>query len=319
MPYVDAAGARLYFEEHGQGYPLIFVHEFGSDSRGWEDQVRCFSRAYRCIAFNARGYPPSDVPEESGLYGWEFAVDDVAAVMRGLAIERAHVVGSSMGGYATLQFGLRYPEKASAIVAAAVGSGSPPSRRDVWLKETSILARAFIERGMGAMAERMALGPTRIQLKYKDPKSWQGFVDRLRQQSSRGMSYTMARCQALRPPLHDLRDQFSAMTVPVLLLVGDEDPPCLETSLMLKSLLPNAGLWICPNTGHAIHLEEPAAFNAQIESFLRAVERGSWRRGYPSTEHGTRPQTAGRKHRANSFAHLGHETTDADVIPLHHK
>ena len=119
MPYVDATGAKLYFEESGYGYPIIFIHEFASDIRGWEVQVRHFSRAYRCIAYNARGYPPSDVPEDAALYGWEFAVDDIAAVMRGLRIERAHVVGLSMGGYAALQFGLRYPEKASAIVAAA--------------------------------------------------------------------------------------------------------------------------------------------------------------------------------------------------------
>jgi pimeloyl-ACP methyl ester carboxylesterase len=85
----------------------------------------------------------------------------------------------------------------------------------------------------------------------------------------------MARCQALRPSLHDLRHQFSEMTVPVLLAVGDEDVRCLETNLMLKSTLHNTGLWICLNTGHAINLEEPTAFNAQIENFLGAVERGS--------------------------------------------
>ena len=102
--------------------------------------------------------------------------------------------------------------------------------------------------------------------------------------SPRGLSHTMARCQALRPSLHDLRDQLSEMTIPVLLAVGDEDTACLETNLMLKSVLPNAGLWICPNTGHGINLEEPTAFNAQLEKFLAAVERGSWRRGYARIE-----------------------------------
>ena len=209
--------------------------------------------------------------------------DDIAAVMRDLKIERAHLVGLSMGGYAALQFGLRYPEKTSALVAASVGSGSHPSHRDAWLRETSVLARIFIEHGMVSMSERMARGPARIQLKYKDQKNWREFVVRLRQHSALGMSNTMARCQALRPSLHDLRHQFSEMTVPVLLAVGDEDVRCLETNLMLKSTLPNAGLWICPNTGHAINLEEPTAFNAQIENFLGAVERGSWRRGFPGT------------------------------------
>ena len=280
MPYVEAAGARLYFEECGYGYPVIFVHEFASDMRGWEAQVSYFCRAYRCIAYNARGYPPSDVPDDASSYSSELAVDDIAALMRGLKIERAHLVGLSMGGYAALQFGLRYPDKASAIVAASVGSGSHPARRDAWLRETSVLARIFSERGINGMAERMARGPARIQLRYKDPIGWQEFVARLRQHSPLGMSNTMARCQALRPSVHDLRDQLSKLTVPVLLAVGDEDVHCLETNLMLKSALSNAGLWICPNTGHAINLEEPAAFNAQVEGFLSAVERGNWRRQF---------------------------------------
>jgi pimeloyl-ACP methyl ester carboxylesterase len=313
MPYVDAGGVKLYFEECGHGYPVIFIHEFASDIRGWENQLRHFSRGYRCIAYNARGYPPSDVPEDAALYSWEFAVDDVDAVMWGLKIERAHLVGLSMGGYAALQFGLRYPGKASAIVAAGVGSGSHPSQRDAWLKETSVLSRIFLDHGMVSMAERMARGPARIQLKYKDLDSWQEFVARLRQHSPLGMSNTMAHCQASRPSLHDLHDELSEMTVPVLLAVGDEDVRCLDTNLMLKSALPDAGLWICPNTGHAINLEEPFAFNAEIENFLSAVERGSWRRGFPGSDVVPHLGWCRCACRDNSSVQVHHETANADV------
>lgn len=284
MPYINADGAKLYFEESGQGHPLIFMHEFASDIRGWEAQIRHFSQAYRCVAYNARGYSPSDVPRDATLYGWECSVDDFAAVMRGLAIDRAHVIGLSMGGYTALQAGLRYPEKISAIVAAAVGAGSLPSQRETWIKETSILSRIFTAQSMHAIAERLARGPARIQLKHKDRKSWEKFVERLREHSAHGMSNTMARCQALRPSLHSLRDRLSGIQIPVLLAVGDEDTQCLETNLMLKSVLPNAALWACPNTGHAINLEEPASFNAQIESFLSSVEQGNWRRGFSTAD-----------------------------------
>jgi pimeloyl-ACP methyl ester carboxylesterase len=319
MPYVEANGARLYFEESGCGCPIIFIHEFASDMRGWETQLRHFSRDHRCIAYNARGYPPSEVPEEAALYGWEVAVEDIAAVMGDLGIERAHLVGLSMGGYAALQFGLRYPEKTSAIVAASVGSGSHPSQRDAWLRETAVLARIFIEHGMVSMSERMARGPARIQLKYKDRNSWREFVLRLRQHSPHGMSNTMAACQALRPSLHDLRDQLARMTVPVLLAVGDEDSRCLETSLMLKSALPNAGLWICPNTGHAINLEEPTAFNAHVERFLGAVESGSWRRGFPGSEIVPDLKSYRRARRDDSHVHVHQERAEADALRLHHK
>jgi pimeloyl-ACP methyl ester carboxylesterase len=160
MPYVDASGIRLYFEEQGDGYPIIFIHELGSDLRQWEDQVRYFSRAYRWIAYNARGYPPSDLPEDTAAYGWERSVDDVAAVMEGLGVDRAHVVGLSMGAYAALQFGSRYPSRVSAIVSAAAGSGSVPTQRGAWSRETSILARGF-ERDPDAIAEKMANSATR--------------------------------------------------------------------------------------------------------------------------------------------------------------
>ena len=137
---------------------------------------------------------------------------------------------------------------------------------------------------------------------------------RLRQHSSLGMSNTMAHCQALRPSLHDLRDQFSGMTIPVLLAVGDEDVRCLETNLMLKSALPNAGRWICSNTGHAINLEEPTAFNAQVERFLGAAERGSWRRGFPGNEIDPNLGLYRRGCRDNSLAQVNQEIADADVI-----
>ncbi|WP_316237260.1 alpha/beta hydrolase [Bradyrhizobium sp. SZCCHNR1015] len=280
MPYVDAGGVKLYVEETGQGRPIIFAHEFGSDLRSWDPQIRHFAKSHRCIVYNARGYPPSDVPEDAALYGWEHAVGDIDAVMRGLGLDRAHLVGASMGAYAALQFGLRYPGRASAIVAAAAGSGCCPSQREQWLKQTSTLARSFIDRGLDVTADRIAHSPTRIQLKHKNPTAWRAFADRLGRLSVQGLSTTMVRYQMSRPSLYDSRDSLATLAIPVLLAVGDEDRPCLDTNLMLKADLPDAGLWICPNTGHTINLEEPAAFNAQVEGFFDAVERGSWRRGY---------------------------------------
>jgi pimeloyl-ACP methyl ester carboxylesterase len=178
MPYVVSGDVKLYFENDGRGYPIIFLHELESDLRMWDSQIRHFARDHRCIAYNARGYPPSDVPDEAALYGWEQSVEDVAAIMHSLSVHRAHLVGSSMGGYAALQFALRYPEKTGAIVAAGTGFGSSPLERQIWLKKMTALARAIAARGMKAMAQRMAHHPTRIQLKYKDPKSWREFLSR---------------------------------------------------------------------------------------------------------------------------------------------
>ena len=123
MPFAASRGVRLYYEEAGKGVPVVFVHAFSGDLRSWEAQMRHFSRRYRCIAFNARGYPPSDVPASASSYSYVAAVDDIASVMRHLGVARAHVIGCSMGAYATLQFGLRYPRMARSLTT--VGAGSP--------------------------------------------------------------------------------------------------------------------------------------------------------------------------------------------------
>ena len=94
-------GTRLYYESTGSGYPLLFSHEFAGDYRSWEPQVRYFARRYRVIVYNARGYPPSDVPEEVGAYSQARAMHDIAQLLEALQVPQAHVVGLSMGGYAT--------------------------------------------------------------------------------------------------------------------------------------------------------------------------------------------------------------------------
>ena len=121
-------GVRLYYEETGEGVPIVFVHEFAGDHRSWEPQMRFFGRRHRCIAYAARGYPPSDVPERVESYSQKRAAADIRAVMAGAGIERAHVVGLSMGAFATLHFGLDYPEQALSLVAAGVGYGAEKTR-----------------------------------------------------------------------------------------------------------------------------------------------------------------------------------------------
>jgi pimeloyl-ACP methyl ester carboxylesterase len=267
---VRSGDVGLYVESTGSGHPIVFVHEFASDHREWEPQVRWFSRAYRCVTYNARGYPPSDVPEDPAQYGWEAAVADLLAVLDGLDLPAAHLVGLSMGGYAVLQFARLHPERTTAAVVAAAGSGSGPAERETWPTVAASIAEGFVTRGMDAMAHDIGHGPTRLQLQRKSPRAWAEFMDHLREHSPRGMANTMARYQALRPSLYDFGDDYAAMTTPVLLALGDEDAPCLETNLMLKRVIPGAVLWIHPGTGHAINLEEPAAFNAMVESFFAA-------------------------------------------------
>jgi pimeloyl-ACP methyl ester carboxylesterase len=276
MPLAPSSGAKLYYEDTGTGYPVIFVHEFGGDHRSWETQVRFLSRRYRCITFNARGYPPSDVPDDDTLYGQDHATDDIAAVLRHLGVAKAHVVGLSMGALATLHFGLRHKAMASALVLAGCGAGAPRGDCSGFAAESEARARRFLEQGSPAVAEEMGRIPARITLKRKDPRGWQEHVRQLGEHDAKGSALTLRNYQAKRPSLYDLEGEIRRLDLPVLVAVGDEDPPCLEPSFWLKRVLPKAGLWVCPHTGHCMNLEEPASFNRALDEFFAAAEAGRW-------------------------------------------
>lgn len=276
MPYAQAEGARLYYEETGKGHPIVFVHEYGSDHREWETQIRFFSREYRCITFAARGYAPSDVPSDPLLYGQDFACADIAAVMRHLGIPSAHIVGLSMGAFAALLFGIHHPEMATALVVAGVGTGSNLAELDAFREVQAARAEQIRQDGWRELAVEQGLSPTRIQLRKKDPRGWEEFVQHLREHSAEGSALTMRHYQGARDPVYAWEEKLKTMRVPTLLAVGDEDAPCIEPNIFLKRTLPNAGLWMHPRTGHAINLEEPAAFNRAVQDFFSTVERGRW-------------------------------------------
>jgi pimeloyl-ACP methyl ester carboxylesterase len=283
MPHVQSAGAKLYYEETGSGHPLLFVHEFAGDYRSWEAQVRFFARRYRCIAYNARGYPPSDVPDDVNSYRQEQQADDAAAVLDHLRIERAHVVGLSMGAFATLHFGLRHPKRASALVTAGIGSGAPKELRQRFQADAMAGAERFEQRGSAAVAEAMALGPARVQLQNKDPRGWEEEKRYLAEHSAKGAALTLRGYQATRPSLYDLAAPIARMTIPTLIVAGDEDEPCLDASLWLKRQMPYSGLAFVPKTGHCVNLEEPDAFNRLVLDFLTLVEQGKWGKRDPRT------------------------------------
>jgi len=269
-------GVQLYFEEVGEGTPIVFVHEYAGDHRSWEPQMRHFGRRYRCISYSARGYPPSDVPDSPDAYGQDRARDDIRSVLDGLGLDAAHIVGLSMGGFGTLHFGFQYPDRALSLTVAGCGYGAQPDRREQFREETEATAASIAAEGMDVVGARYGIGPTRVQYQNKDPRGWKEFETQLREHSTLGSANTMRGVQARRPSLYDLTDKMAALTVPTLIVNGDEDEPCLEPGLLMKRTIPSAALSVLPKTGHTMNLEEPALFNATVEDFLHTVECGRW-------------------------------------------
>ncbi len=277
MPYALFNGVRLYYEEAGKGIPIIWVHEFADDLRGWEAQMQHFSRRYRCIAYNARGYPPSDVPKSASLYSQAIATDDIANVMRHLKIRKAHIIGCSMGAYATLHFALRYPRMAISCTVIGAGYGSDPDKRKQFLGDNEIMIKRFLELGTAEAVKPYQIGPARVQFQNKNPRGFAHFCAEFAKHSALGSANTLRGVQGKRPTIYSLESALRKCRVPLHIMSGDEDDNCLDPGIFIKRVCPSAMLTVVPNTGHAVNLEEPVLFNSMIAEFLAQVDSGRWR------------------------------------------
>jgi pimeloyl-ACP methyl ester carboxylesterase len=277
MPYATTDDrVKLWYEETGSGTPIVFVHEFAADHRSWEPQMRHFGQRYRCITYGARGYPPSDVPGSPESYSQNRATDDIAAVMDHLKIDKAHVVGLSMGGFASLHFGFRHPQRALSLTVAGCGYGAEKDQQARFRAEVETVAKSLKEEGMAKFAEKYAYGPTRVQFENKDPRGFAQFKKELAEHSALGSANTQIGVQGQRPSLYDLLDKMRALTIPTLILTGDEDWPCLAPSILMKREIPSAALAVMPNCGHTINIEDPDQFNRIVGDFIVQVEAGRW-------------------------------------------
>jgi pimeloyl-ACP methyl ester carboxylesterase len=277
MPFATTNdGVRLHYEETGAGTAIVFVHEFAGDHRSWEPQLRHFGKRHRCVAFNARGYPPSDVPEAASAYSQARAADDIASVLDHLGLAKAHIVGLSMGGFATLHFGFRHADRALSLCVGGCGYGAAPEERERFRAEAEVIAAGLRSSGMEAFAEKYAFGPTRVQFENKDPRGFAEFKAMLAQHSAVGSANTQLGVQRERPSLYDLVEEMRRLSVPTLILHGDEDWPCLNPGILMKQNIASAALAVMPNCGHTINLEEPDEFNRLAGDFIVKVESGRW-------------------------------------------
>ncbi len=279
MPHATTEDrVKLYYEEAGAGAPILFVHEYAGDWRSWEPQMRFFARRHRCITYSFRGYPRSDAPESGAMYGQRYAVADALCMLDHLHIPRAHVVGLSQGAFAAAHFGRLHADRALSLTLAGVGSGAEREGHEQFKKDARATAARIREEGMAKYAASLSANPnpTRSRFKQKDPRGFAEFVQQLSEHPDVGAANTMENYQGKRPSLYDFGDDWRKLDVPTLIICGDEDEPCLQPSLYLKRVLPNAGLAVFPKTGHAVNIEEPDAFNRELWNFLVLVEADKW-------------------------------------------
>jgi pimeloyl-ACP methyl ester carboxylesterase len=271
---VNIDGVNLAYRETGSGFPLVFAHEFAGSMESWDQQVNYFARKYRVIVYNARGYTPSDVPESADVYGHEQQVADLYGLLKHLGIEKAHIGGLSMGAYTTIGFGLTHPGMCSSLIVAGAGSGS--DNVEAFHANAANYADLMESGGMDAMRKYVG-GDTRARFRHKDPSGYARFEELFMSHSPKGAANTFRGFQGTRPSIYTREVELRELRVPMLVINGDEDEPCLEPGLFLKRTVPSAGMAVVPQTGHAVNIEEPMAFNQLVAEFLSLVELGTWR------------------------------------------
>ncbi|KAB0269452.1 alpha/beta fold hydrolase [Microvirga brassicacearum] len=269
-------GVKLFYESAGQGTPIVFVHEFGGNHWSWEPQLNYFSRRQRCVTYAARGYAPSDIPDDVEKYSQARAAADIVAVMDAAGLGKAHLVGLSMGAFACLHAAMRFPERVLSAVVAGIGYGSEKKHEAYFRANAQQVADAIQQRGAESFAKTYAESASRVQFQDKDPRGWALFAERLSRHSSLGAANTMRGVQMRRPSLYDLEAELSALAAPLLVVCGDEDDHSLLPGIFLKRVVPRSGLSVLPKSGHTLNLEEPEMFNRLVAEFIAQVEAGRW-------------------------------------------
>jgi len=274
LPKETINDVGIFYEISGEGHPLVFCHEFAGNSESWNNQMHHFSNHYKVITYNARGYPPSDVPDSLEEYSEEKALHDLRGLLLHLNLEDAFVVGLSMGGNTALNLGSYYPEMLRGLVIAGTGTGSDEPLQ--FRKDVNELADKFEIQGMMVMAENYANSPTRLPLKNKNIQKWKEFRNALASHSSIGSALTFRGIQGQRPTIYQRTTQLRNLMIPTLIICGDSDTPCINPSVFMKQNIPKAGLAMFPLTGHTLNVEEPMLFNSTLANFMTAVESDTW-------------------------------------------
>jgi pimeloyl-ACP methyl ester carboxylesterase len=272
MAYVTASdGVKLYCEPKGKGAAIVLLHEFGGTCRSFDKQVSAWQSRYLCVAFNARGYPPSDVPERVECYSQDIAATDIGAVLDGLGFADAHLVGVSMGAAAVLQYALRHASRVRSVTLASIGMGSDadPQENERGMEG---MASVLETGGVKALAERFSSSPGRMKLKDKNPQAYRRFVEELQGMSVLGAVNTLRGVQKRRPPIYTHEKALADLHVPTLIVNGGNDEGCRRPSEFLQRTISGARFEIIADTGHALNVEEPVVFNRLCGEFIDKVE-----------------------------------------------
>lgn len=260
MPYYQSGDINLYYEEHGAGEPIIFLHGFTLDRRVWGPQVKYFSASYRVIVVDSRGHGKSDSPHTG--YGRENRIDDLLKLFRHLSMEKAHLAGLSMGGSTAIGFALKHQSMLKSLTLVSTGAaGFKPGRKvarvDEFAKKEGVESarKHWLEWNLIYYKEKhQDVG--RLLKKMIEEHSGAIWADRMRGQY---------------PRTNDL-EHVHEITIPTLLIAGEKDKVFVPLSEQLHKRIKGSQLVVVKGAGHILNLEFPQEFNRELNQFLGDVQ-----------------------------------------------
>lgn len=270
MPRMDVGGLALNVEVTGNGAPLLLLHGFTGSVDTWTPHLSAFGERHRVIAVDLVGHGESDAPHEIDRYGMERCNQDLVAVMERLGIERADVLGYSMGGRVALQLAVAHPERIRSLVLESASSGlSNAEERVQRMQSDEALADAIERDGVEAFVERWE----RLPLFATQAGLSRDVLEHLRMQRLRNRPIGLA--NSLRGmgtgAQVSLWERLSELRAPTLLIAGALDAKFSGIAQAMRDRIPVADVVIVPDAGHAVHLERPDAFRRLVLEFLAPI------------------------------------------------
>ncbi len=249
MAVLNRDGVEIYFEIHGSGPAVLLTHGFSATSQMWQGQIDEFSRDHTLILWDMRGHGKSACPGDEQLYGEAVTVDDMFALLDEAGAATATVGGLSLGGYMSLAFHLKYPQRVDGLLIIDTGPGyKNDEARQGWNRTAHATARDLESKGLAALAARSQ------EMDSEQHESADGLVFAARHMLTQ-------RDDSVIRSLPDIE-------VPALVLVGENDQPFRNASDYMAAKIPDASLVVIEDAGHASNIDQRAAFNSAVRGFL---------------------------------------------------
>jgi pimeloyl-ACP methyl ester carboxylesterase len=253
MSKLTRNGVELYYEVHGSGPVLLLTHGYSSTSQMWRGQIEAFAQHHTVVVWDMRGHGRSDYPPDQSAYTEEHTVADMAALLDAVAAPSAIVGGLSLGGYMSLAFHRRHPERVRALVIIDTGPGFKKDEpRAAWNATALQRADSLERQGLGVLKSASAERAIAVH------RSADGLA-----KAARGM---------LTQHTAEVIESLPSIAVPSLVVVGADDTPFLAASDYMAAKIPGARKVVIPNAGHAANLDQPEAFNAAVGQFLQTLQ-----------------------------------------------